>query len=294
MNPPVERVAIKPYVLITYFYQAAISGLILAFAPGIAWPYLVLAVGAAGALMAMERVLRHRSEITGAAARLGYFAVFLPTSYLQLKAIIPAVHPRPLDATLRAIDQTIFGADPTMAIQHLTHPLATEILQIAYMTYYLFPLVLPILLLRKRRILETEEFAFAMLLCYYVTFLGYIAVPASGPVVMIEHEVELTGLFLGGHLYHLVLRVDAHRFDCFPSGHAAVAILVAAYAWKLAPRRVAGFLTVDAALIIVATVYMRYHYVIDLPAGAAVAVGSYLLARHIYRPVEPEVERSPS
>ncbi|MCZ6689266.1 MAG: phosphatase PAP2 family protein [Planctomycetota bacterium] len=286
--------AIKPYVLITYFYQAAISSLILVFAPGIAWPYLVLAVGAGGVLMALERVLRHRSEIIGAAARLGYFAVFLPTSYLQLKTIIPAVHPRRLDATLRAIDGMIFGVDPTIAIQHLTHPLATEILQIAYMTYYLLPLVLPILLLRKRRILETEEFAFALLFCYYITFLGYIAVPAIGPVVMIDHEVELTGLFLGGHLYDLILRVDAHRFDCFPSGHTAVAILVVAYAWKLGLRRVAGFLTVDATLIIAATVYMRYHYVIDLPAGAAVAVGSYLLARRVYRSGRPEVGRSPS
>lgn len=281
-TPNAIRAATKPVDLATHLYLAIICVLIVAFALEAAWPNLLLAVASSAVLLGIQLAWRHRSDYSGAVARLVYFVGFIPVFYLQLKTLIPAIHPQPLDAVLRDIDRAIFGTDPTIALQAIVHPLATEILQIAYMTYYIFPLILPVLLLRKGRVRETEKFTFALLLCYFITYVGYIAVPANGPVATIQHDFELQGLLVGGALHEMILSVDAHRFDCFPSGHTAVAVLVAAYAWRFRLRPAAALLTVMASLIVVATVYMRYHYVIDLPPGVLVAAGCYGIGEWYY------------
>ena len=54
--------------------------------------------------------------------------------------------------------------------------------------------------------------------------------------------------------------------DCFPSGHAALSWIAAICALRLAPRwgRAA---TVAAVLITLATLWLRYHYLVDLIAA---------------------------
>ena len=64
--------------------------------------------------------------------------------------------------------------------------------------------------------------------------------------------------------------VELTKKDCFPSGHVAVAIVC----WILARRihRPLGFVFgVVAAGVILSTVYLRYHYVVDVIAGALLA-----------------------
>ena len=272
-----------PVDVATYLYLCAISLLIIGFARELAWPHLGLVLISGVILRGVQVWSRGRSDRAGAVARLIYFVVGIPGFYMQLKTLIPGIHPTPLDGTLRDVDRWIFGTDPTRALQDWVHPVATEVLQLAYLTYYLLPLVLPVLLLWRGRVRETEKYALALMLTYFITYLGYIAVPANGPSATIPHEVELRGLLLAGPTHRMILEVDAHRFDCYPSGHTAVAVLVAAFAWVHRLRLAAAILTADTVLIVTATVYMRYHYVIDLPPGVIVAVASLGLAEWIYR-----------
>jgi len=55
--------------------------------------------------------------------------------------------------------------------------------------------------------------------------------------------------------------------DVFPSGHTMMTLVLIYYAWRYR-ERVRWFVTVTGVLLIVATVYQRYHYVVDLIAGA--------------------------
>ena len=59
--------------------------------------------------------------------------------------------------------------------------------------------------------------------------------------------------------------------DAFPAASALVTLLSMAWAWRYR-LRVRWMVTVLGALVIVATVYLRYHYVADVLAGAVLAV----------------------
>ena len=274
---------ILPFDLVTYAYLAVLFLLVVLAAPELAWPHLAIIVGWGALLGAIQAATRRSTPMTRGVTRLLYFSAALPLFYLQLKPLIPEIQPTPADARLRAIDRFIFGVDPTRALEGFDHPVVTELLNWAYISYYILPLVLPLILLLRRRAAETEKFALALLITYTVTYLGYISVPANGPVATLHHETEIEALFLGDRIYAWILEVDANRFDCFPSGHTAISILVPFYAWRFRLRTAATILTIDGALIITATVYLRYHYVIDLPAGALVAALAILVTERVYK-----------
>ena len=59
--------------------------------------------------------------------------------------------------------------------------------------------------------------------------------------------------------------------DAFPSGHAAVALVVQWYAFRYFRHRAVWLLPLTTALIF-STVYLAYHYAVDVLAGAGLAL----------------------
>jgi len=60
------------------------------------------------------------------------------------------------------------------------------------------------------------------------------------------------------------------NFDCFPSGHTELTIL----AWwcsRMVSKRVFQAYSAYTPFLIFATVYLRYHYTVDVLAGAVLA-----------------------
>src|SRR5438445_6134498 len=59
--------------------------------------------------------------------------------------------------------------------------------------------------------------------------------------------------------------------DAFPSGHTDITLLSILLAFKF-QTRVRWFVAVIGASLIFSTVYLRYHYVIDVIGGAVLAL----------------------
>ena len=68
------------------------------------------------------------------------------------------------------------------------------------------------------------------------------------------------------------------KTDAFPSGHTAVALMTLYYAGKFRERVLVALLIPAIAGLIVSTVYLRYHYVIDVSAGIALTALTVYLA----------------
>jgi membrane-associated phospholipid phosphatase len=78
--------------------------------------------------------------------------------------------------------------------------------------------------------------------------------------------------------------------NCFPSLHTAMSVALAAVAWRSgAPRRYAAFAVATATLIVVATVYLGIHWVIDVVAGLALAALVVRLVERHWPDPGPEV-----
>ncbi len=217
----------------------------------------------------------------------GWYPVLLiPITYKELSYLIPLIRPHDFDATLAGIDQRFLGVHPTVWLERFTLPPLTEVLQLTYSSYYFLPLALGVVLWRKGWFEKFDFWVFIVVLGFYVSYLGYIAVPAIGPrflpSILEAQTIPLTGVWLFQPVREMLDRAEGITRDCFPSGHTELTLLVLYYA-RTFHRKVFWWLLPLGTGVIVSTVYLRYHYVIDVVAGALVAVAIVMIARPLYR-----------
>jgi membrane-associated phospholipid phosphatase len=77
--------------------------------------------------------------------------------------------------------------------------------------------------------------------------------------------------------------LEQNKTDAFPSGHTAVALVSLLYAWKYREKVLFWILVPAVSALIVSTVYLRYHYVVDVIAGILLAALTVLIAPKTYR-----------
>ena len=69
--------------------------------------------------------------------------------------------------------------------------------------------------------------------------------------------------------------------DVFPSGHTQMTLIVMYLAVKFRSKNKLFFL-IDGSLLIFATVYLRYHYVVDLIGGLVFMIMTMILGKHLF------------
>jgi membrane-associated phospholipid phosphatase len=209
-------------------------------------------------------------------------------SFKELYFMITPIHGGvDRDDWLILADRWLFGVDPTVWLAQYAHPVVTEVLQIAYTTFYFLFLLIGFELYFRR---PRGAFHFFMFTCtygFYLSYLGYLIVPGVGPRFTLHDfsllDAELPGVFLTPYLRAFVnwgesipahatnaVAMAAAQRDVFPSGHTMLMLvmILIAVRYNLASRH---FIIINGTLLIIATVYQRYHYVIDLVGGAVFA-----------------------
>jgi len=198
-----------------------------------------------------------------------------------------------LDPVLVAADRALFlGADPTRLLEPLTGALLLEVLTVCYALYYFHPIVLGALLWRDDLRAKTPgarfpAYVFGMLLVFYVSYAGYFLVPAIGPRFTVSHAGPLPRGTIAQAIDGTLDRLETNRRNCFPSGHTMVTIAVLADAARRSRRTFLGFLPFALGLVL-ATVFGRYHYVVDVLAGILLAFVVGGAARALARRVRQE------
>lgn len=251
-------------------------------------------------IVASARYVDRKNERSNRAIRLfrdWYLVPLILVVYTQASSIAHPIHGKDYDATLIAIDRMLFGTDPTVWISQFARPAITEILQIAYSSYYLFFIVLFFELYRRRNHDEFHRGAFLVVYGFYLSYIGYLLFPAVGPRFHLHDffalDGELPGLFLTPYLREIINAgggvpagtadplAYVHR-DAFPSGHTQLT-LVAMYIAFTAGARIRWWLFVVGSLLIVSTIYMRYHYAVDLMAGVCFFAVTIWSGKLLYR-----------
>jgi membrane-associated phospholipid phosphatase len=193
------------------------------------------------------------------------------------------INPEDLDPILIRLDYLIFHGNPTVMLVKIMSPLLTDIMQLAYTTYYFIPISFGAILLLNHQREEFNRTLFLILFCFYLSYIGYILMPALGPRFTIRHlqNVELRGLFIAEPIQDFLNKLEGIKRDAFPSGHTAIPLVVLYLAYRFKRRLFWVFLPVVSALIL-STVYCRYHYVVDIFAGFGLAVVAIFLGEKYY------------
>jgi membrane-associated phospholipid phosphatase len=213
---------------------------------------------------------------------------FAPIAFVLLlygltAPIIQVANPRRWDATLAALDHAWFGALPAAWTGLLGRPeWLTATASVLYATFYLIPIAIIVALYRARRRAQFDYFVFTVVATFIVSYIGYLLVPASGPRVAPGDVTALGGAAMDGWLQGFLGQLEHNRFDAFPSGHTALALVYLVLGWRYLPHwRVP--LTIAATGIIFSTVYLSLHYVVDVAAGALLAAIMLFAAPALYR-----------
>jgi hypothetical protein len=232
------------------------------------------------------QVLRWGGPASSLLYRVAFIFVTLGT-FFQLREILPAVSPWADDARIYAFDIRVFGIEPSVWFDRFVTPATTEWFAFFYFLYFLILAVhvLPMLFWqRDEHILA--RFGVGFLLVLLPAHLIYLVVPGCGPYWYLkgtfQHELQ------GGPFWALVRQtVDAGgaQKDIFPSLHTAVPTFISIFSFRhraLAPFKytwaVMAFL---ATQIIIATMFLRWHYLVDIVAGLALAVTATFLGQRI-------------
>jgi membrane-associated phospholipid phosphatase len=203
--------------------------------------------------------------------------------------LIPAVRQDDIsrqlsDRWLAGLDYRIWGANPCVWLEHLQWPPLVEWEQLLYTLFLPAVILVALLLWRRGRFVEFQYYAFLIGVGYLVSYVGYIIVPARGPRYWLNglQHMPLQGLWLFHSMQDGLNRLESYHYDCFPSGHTELTLLACWSSRIVSKRWFLAYLAYTPFLIF-ATVYLRYHYTIDLAAGATVAFVLALTGPALYK-----------
>ncbi|MEY3242808.1 MAG: hypothetical protein RIR11_4247 [Bacteroidota bacterium] len=203
-------------------------------------------------------------------------------------------------------DKQWFGITTEAGRQTLNEFFATRTttaLDITTALFYLSWLPVPILfgtwLIFRDKILF-RQFMYGFLCTNLIGFVLYYLYPAAPP-----WYVELNGFvfnpdtgrsaaglerfdqLIGKPFFHNMYQRNSNVFAAIPSLHSAYPLITLFYARQV-PQRWPTVLFVFLSLgIWFSAVYLRHHYVIDVILGALTAVAGYILARWVFRLIQP-------
>jgi membrane-associated phospholipid phosphatase len=207
---------------------------------------------------------------------------FVIVIYELLGGVIPFLRPD-ADNLLIRIDLILFGVHPTVWLERFLTPWVADILALAYASYYFIPAVLITILYGWGKEREFSLAISTLVLGYYLSYVGYIALPAIGPRFTLAsvQQVPLQGGAILNSVVNTLNTIEGNPRDCFPSGHTQMVLISLWFALKYKRPLFWVCLPLSGALIF-STVYLRYHYVIDLAAGFIFAGITLLLGPRLW------------
>jgi len=272
-------------VILVYFACSAL--LILGWWSKLPQALPLLAANVIGGAVIVYQV--KRPNVTSWLFRNWYALPYVASCYKEMALFIPVVRSSDADQWLADLDFRIWGAHPSVWLERVHTPVLTEFLQIVYTLFVPAVLYIALVLWRRRRIADFQYYAFLIAMGFLVSYLGYILVPARGPRFLLKHlqHFPLQGLWLFQTMQNTLDRLESAHYDCFPSGHTELTIL----AWwgsRMVSKRWFRIYFAYTPCIIFATVYLRYHYTVDLLAGMITAAVLILMAPRLYQKLSPK------
>jgi len=202
-----------------------------------------------------------------------------------------------LDPAFLRFEERLFRCQPSVAFMNaLPYRAVSELFYLSYFSYYVMIAGVGLALYFRKR---TAFFHYVSVVSFvfYVCYLTYIFLPVLGPpafFIPLDNYPAQASLpyfplafpeSVKGGTFFMIMKFVYAEFDgpgaAFPSSHVAVAICTLCFSWRyLKPIRYAHLVVV--VLLSVSTVYCRFHYVIDVLAGAATACVLIPLAEFLY------------
>jgi len=203
-------------------------------------------------------------------ARLWYYPVVMNVAFMTMGSTALKVVSHRQDAALRQIDAVLVGVTPSLLAQSLVAPWLTETLSFCYLLFFPY-LFISLVSYAWRGLSVFRQLCVGLFTIYAFGFLGYSTVPAAGPHLAMTDQftVSLTGWVITRFNAFMVAS-GSNGVDVFPSLHCAVSCFLLFFDRQHTRWRFRLY-AVPCVGLWLATIYLRYHYFVDVIAGFALA-----------------------
>jgi membrane-associated phospholipid phosphatase len=187
------------------------------------------------------------------------------------------------DQALMGLDQRLFGFQASLVLQRIITPGMTAWMTFAYFFHIInIPLVACFIYVRRERA-RFREMMSGLMVVSFLGLLGYLLVPAIGPMFTLRNQYTVP---LSHSISMFNRDVDFMDFarirrDVFPSLHVAISFVVWLYAYRNS-KTLFWILSPLVLSLWLSTLYLRYHYLIDVVAGLILAPLSYRLGNWLF------------
>lgn len=221
--------------------------------------------------------------------------MLFPLLYKEVELLAAVIGDWRLTAAIPAWESALFAGQPSLYLsERLAFVPLSEYLHFCYLSYVIvIPSVAAYWYVSGRRA-AFGELLLMLTAVLLGSYLFFILLPVDSPYYLSQR----LGPPLSGHFFfdlaHQMSARGGARGGAFPSAHVSGAIVATLVAWRH-QRRLAYLLAPLTASVTIATVYGRFHYLLDTLAGAALAIA--VVAAHRYLsgegPLDPKDESVP-
>jgi membrane-associated phospholipid phosphatase len=278
--------ALGAFEWVTFLYLAWLLALVSVFHSNIphAVRYLAGHLLIAGAIVWLVRAAARSDNEILRFARHWYPLPLYVFLFEELGGLVHAIFPGWFDHAFVTFDYNLAGVHPSVWLAQFASPPLNDYMQFAYMTYFLYLVLLPAILYVRgeRRSFWTVMASTAI--AHYSVYVISVLLPVESPYFSLArlNAQPLAGGYSTA-LITLIERLARVQGAAFPSAHVAGSMVALLASWRY--RRWLFWITLPFFVSMsVATVYGRYHYVADVLAGLAVGAiaftaGEGLLSR---------------
>jgi len=208
--------------------------------------------------------------------RLSSSFVVMGASFYALGVGVPLLGNPTADALLLRWDRDLLGETPAVALEAWLYPWLEDVAMAGYLFFFYYLLAGPGYYC-FRDIAVFRKCIVGLFTMYALAFTGYIMFPAVGPHGAMAFHTALQGPWLVDSALGALHR-GSNAVDVFPSVHVAASLYLLLFDWQHYRRRF-WWVLVPCVVLWWSTVYLRFHYFVDLLAGAAVALIGWWMAQ---------------
>jgi len=255
----------------------AITWVRLSLVEGVFGPNASLYLALIALNLAASWFCRFRNTANAWRTGLFFYPIAMNIVFANMKVAIPKIHPAKMDSLLQTIDRYLLGTNLSLRLEPLVHPFLTEAFSCCYFLFFVY-LLFSLIYYFAGEVELLRKFVIGLFTIYGVGFIGYSFIPAAGPghAMAAQFQVPLHGWWVT-QLNNAVVSCGSNGVDVFPSLHCAVSSFFLFFDRRHRPWRFKLYLVPCVGLWL-STIYLRYHYFIDVVCGFALAASALRLA----------------
>ena len=208
--------------------------------------------------------------------RLLFFPAAMGISFFAMGMAVPLLGNYKVDWLLLNWDRALLGETPAVAWESWLRPWLEDVAMAGYLFFFYYIVAGPGFYCVKQLRLFRKCIV-GLFTLYGLAFMAYTVLPAGGPWRWMAFTTPLHGPLLLDWTLPPV-NAGSNAVDVFPSVHLAATLYLLLFDWQHGRRRF-WICLLPCVLLWWSTLYLRFHYFVDLLAGVAVALAGWWMAQ---------------